>query len=85
MPKRSASMPTSGTAKPPGPHANPIINDDTVAALAGAHRNFEMRVYNPVLGRARFGYPMYAVATLCCFRRLNQRMQRLGEFAPNEP
>ena len=47
---------------------------DTVAALAGAHRNFEMRVYNPVLGRARFGYPMYAVATLCCFRRLNQRM-----------
>ena len=47
---------------------------DTVAALAGAHANFEMRVYNPVLGRARFGYPMYAWATLCCFRRLNQRM-----------
>jgi phosphatidylserine/phosphatidylglycerophosphate/cardiolipin synthase-like enzyme len=33
-----------------------------------------MRVYNPVLGRARFGYPMYAWATICCFRRLNQRM-----------
>ena len=47
---------------------------DTVAALAGAHANFEMRVYNPVLGRARFGYPMYAFATVCCFRRLNQRM-----------
>lgn len=47
---------------------------DTVAALAAAHENFEMRVYNPVLGRARFSYPMYAYATICCFRRLNQRM-----------
>lgn len=47
---------------------------ETVAALAAAHVNFEMRVYNPVLGRARFGYPMYAWATICCFRRLNQRM-----------
>ncbi len=47
---------------------------DTVAALAGAHVNFEMRVYNPVLGRARFGYPMYALASACCWRRLNQRM-----------
>lgn len=47
---------------------------DTVAALAAAHENFEMRVYNPVLGRARFSYPMYAYATVCCFRRLNQRM-----------
>lgn len=47
---------------------------DTLAALAGAHANFEMRVYNPVLGRAHFGYPMYAWATICCFRRLNQRM-----------
>lgn len=47
---------------------------ETFAALAGAHANFEMRVYNPVLGRAHFGYPMYAWATICCFRRLNQRM-----------
>lgn len=47
---------------------------DTVAALAGAHVNFEMRVYNPVLGRARFSYPMYALASACCWRRLNQRM-----------
>jgi len=47
---------------------------ETFAALAGAHTNFEMRVYNPVLGRAHFGYPMYAWATVCCFRRLNQRM-----------
>ena len=47
---------------------------DTLVGLAGAHENFEVRLYNPVLGRGRFGYPMYAVATLCCFRRLNQRM-----------
>ncbi len=47
---------------------------DTLAALAGVHVNFDMRIYNPVLGRARFSYPMYALATVCCFRRLNQRM-----------
>lgn len=47
---------------------------DTLVGLAGAHENLEVRLYNPVLGRGRFGYPMYAVATLCCFRRLNQRM-----------
>ncbi|TXH77909.1 MAG: phospholipase D family protein [Lysobacteraceae bacterium] len=47
---------------------------DTLAALAGAHVNFEMRVYNPVLGRARISYPMYAFASACCWRRLNQRM-----------
>ncbi len=47
---------------------------DTLAALAGAHANFEMRLYNPVLGRARISYPMYALASACCWRRLNQRM-----------
>ncbi len=47
---------------------------DTLVALSAAHVNFEMRLYNPVLGRARFSYPMYAFATVCCFRRLNQRM-----------
>jgi cardiolipin synthase C len=47
---------------------------DTLVALSAAHVNFEMRLYNPVLGRARFSYPMYAFATICCFRRLNQRM-----------
>lgn len=47
---------------------------ETLSALSAAHANFEMRVYNPVLGRARFSYPMYAWATVCCFRRLNQRM-----------
>ena len=47
---------------------------DTLAALAGAHVNFEVRLYNPVLGRARISYPMYALASACCWRRLNQRM-----------
>ncbi len=47
---------------------------DTLAALAGTHTNFEMRLYNPVLGRARISYPMYALASACCWRKLNQRM-----------
>ena len=47
---------------------------DTLAALAGAHANFDMRLYNPVLGRARINYPMYALASACCWRKLNQRM-----------
>ena len=47
---------------------------ETLAALAGAHANFEMRIYNPVLGRARIGYPQYVLAAACCWRRLNQRM-----------
>lgn len=47
---------------------------ETLAALAGAHRNFEMRVYNPLLGRARINYPQYVLAAACCWRKLNQRM-----------
>jgi len=47
---------------------------ETLSALAGAHTNFELRVYNPVLGRARISYPQYALAAACCWRRLNQRM-----------
>lgn len=47
---------------------------DTLAALAGAHRNFELRIYNPVLGRARLSYPRYVLAAACCWRQLNQRM-----------
>ncbi|MBJ6985506.1 phospholipase D family protein [Luteimonas sp. MC1750] len=47
---------------------------DTLAALAGAHANFELRIYNPVLGRARISYPQYVLAAACCWRRLNQRM-----------
>ena len=47
---------------------------DTLAALSGAHANFEIRIYNPVLGRARINYPQYAWAAACCWRKLNQRM-----------
>ncbi len=47
---------------------------DTLAALSGAHVNFEMRIYNPVLGRARISYPQYVLAAACCWRPLNQRM-----------
>lgn len=46
----------------------------SLAALSGLHANFELRVYNPVLGRARLSLPMYAVAAACCWRQLNRRM-----------
>ena len=47
---------------------------DTLAALSGAHANLQLRIYNPVLGRARISYPQYVLAAACCWRRLNQRM-----------
>ena len=47
---------------------------DTLAALAGAHANLEVRLYNPMLGRARINYPQYVLAAACCWRKLNQRM-----------
>ncbi|MFC0676463.1 phospholipase D family protein [Lysobacter korlensis] len=47
---------------------------DTLTALAAAHANFEVRLYNPVLQRARTSYPQYVLAAACCWRGLNQRM-----------
>ena len=47
---------------------------ETLAALAGAHRNLEVRIYNPVLQRARINYPMYLLAAACCWHKLNHRM-----------
>ncbi len=47
---------------------------DTLAGLAGAHANFSIRIYNPVLDRARLSYPMYVLAAACCWNRLNRRM-----------
>src|SRR5262245_15128745 len=35
-PSRSPRTPTTGARSEPTPHANPIINDETVAALTGA-------------------------------------------------
>ena len=46
----------------------------TLAALSGLHVNFELRLYNPVLDRARLTTPMYVVASACCWRTLNRRM-----------
>jgi len=46
----------------------------TLAALAGAHANFELRIYNPLFGKARISYPHYALAVVCCWHQLNQRM-----------
>ena len=47
---------------------------ETLAGLTAMHANFELRVYNPVLDRARLALPMYAVAAGCCWRQLNSRM-----------
>lgn len=47
---------------------------DTLASLAGAHANLEVRLYNPMLGRARINYARWVMAGVCCWRRLNQRM-----------
>ncbi|UNP29835.1 phospholipase D family protein [Lysobacter gummosus] len=56
---------------------------DTLAALAGAHANFEIKLYNPVLHRARINYPQYVLAAACCWRRLNQRMHTKLLLADN--
>lgn len=51
-----------------------ISDIEILAALAGAHRNFAIRVYNPTFGKAKPNYLDYAGSVLCCFRRFNQRM-----------
>lgn len=56
---------------------------DTLAALSGAHANFEIKLYNPVLHRARINYPQYVLAAACCWRRLNQRMHTKLLLADN--
>ncbi|MEO6104212.1 MAG: phospholipase D family protein [Pseudoxanthomonas sp.] len=45
-----------------------------LAALSGAHRDFQIRIYNPSFGKAKLNYFDYAGSVLCCFRRFNQRM-----------
>jgi len=51
-----------------------IADLDILAALAGAHANLELRIYNPTFGLAKPNYLHYAASVLCCFRRFNQRM-----------
>nr|WP_079724212.1 phospholipase D family protein [Pseudoxanthomonas indica] len=45
-----------------------------LGALSGAHRNLEVRIYNPSFGKAKLNYFDYAGSVICCFRRFNQRM-----------
>lgn len=47
---------------------------DTLAALSGVHRNFELRIYNPVFNLGRPSYVDYVFASFVRFRQLNQRM-----------
>lgn len=44
------------------------------AALARAHVNFELRVYNPTFHKASTPPLEFAAGILCCFLRVNQRM-----------
>ena len=44
------------------------------AALARAHVNFELRVYNPTFHKASTPPLEFAAGILCCFFRFNQRM-----------
>ncbi|KAA2284772.1 phospholipase D-like domain-containing protein [Arenimonas fontis] len=44
------------------------------AALAGAHRNFELRLYNPTFNEAQTQKLQFAAGILCCFRSFNRRM-----------
>ena len=51
-----------------------IADLQILAALAGAHQNLELRIYNPTFGEATPSYLDYAASVICCFRRFNQRM-----------
>ena len=44
------------------------------AALAGHHRNFELRLYNPTFDEAETQPLEFAAGIVCCFRRFNQRL-----------
>src|SRR5690606_32837187 len=51
-----------------------IADLEILAALAGAHENLQLRIYNPTFGLAKPNYLHYAASVICCFRRFNQRM-----------
>ena len=51
-----------------------ILDLRILAALSGAHKDFQIRIYNPSFGKAKLNYFDYAGSVLCCFRRFNQRM-----------
>lgn len=47
---------------------------DTLAALSGIHRNFQLRIYSPLFNLGRPNYVDYVFASFLRFRQLNQRM-----------
>ena len=51
-----------------------IADLQILAALAGAHENLELRIYNPTFNLAKPDYLDYSASVICCFRRFNQRM-----------
>ncbi|MGQ0800373.1 MAG: phospholipase D family protein [Pseudomarimonas sp.] len=51
-----------------------LDNLQLLLALARAHANFELRVYNPTFGDARTHPAEFVAGILCCFSRINQRM-----------
>ena len=51
-----------------------LPDPDLQAALAGQHRNFELRLYNPTFDHAKTGPLQYVGGILCCFTQFNQRM-----------
>ena len=51
-----------------------LDNVELLAALARAHENFELRVYNPTFHKATTQPLEFAAGVLCCFAHFNQRM-----------
>ncbi len=51
-----------------------IADLEILGALAGAHQNLQLRIYNPTFDLAKPNYLHYAASVVCCFRRFNQRM-----------
>ena len=53
---------------------NGLADPDLQARLAGFHRNFELRLYNPVFDQAQVGPLEFAGGVIFRFRDLNRRM-----------
>ena len=53
---------------------NGLADPELQARLAGFHRNFELRLYNPVFDQAKMNPLEFAGAVVFRFRNLNQRM-----------
>ena len=51
-----------------------LADPDLQARLASFHRNFELRVYNPVFDKAKVGSLEFGVGIVFKFRDINQRM-----------